>query len=60
MDYNAPTPGYGYTPPPDSAYVEQIDRIEDGLRGYREAHEIDERIAREIGRAAIHGTSQPC
>jgi hypothetical protein len=57
MDYNSPS-NVNYTPPPDSAYVQYVDPIQDGINAGREAIEIREQIARQIGHVAVQGSSQ--
>ena len=47
-----------HTPPAQPLYS-NVQPAEDGARAAREAAEIRERIAREIGRVAIQGTTQP-
>jgi len=48
---------------PVSGYVQQaeqldqVNRIEDGVRSATEAQEVRDRIAREIGRTAVNGWS---
>jgi len=49
-----------YSQEPVSGYVEQVETfgtIQEGVNAAREAREINERIAREIGRTAIQGYS---
>ena len=56
MAYDVPP---SYPQEPVSGYVEQVQQMQDGVNAAREANEIRDRIAREIGRTAIQGTSQP-
>ena len=56
MTGNVPS---NYTPYPDYSWVEQANSIQDGVNAAREANEISDEIARQIGHVAIQGTSQP-
>jgi hypothetical protein len=47
-----------YDPPPQPLFS-VVEQMQDGVDAARTANEIREQIAREIGRTAIQGTSQP-
>jgi hypothetical protein len=55
MSYDVPP---NYTPPPEYSWVEQVNRIEDGVNAASDAIRIREEIARQIGHVAVQGTSQ--